>query len=332
VGSSADVSAGNFNNATAIGYGAVVNASNKIRLGNSAVTVVETAGQVVAGGGFSGDGSKLTGVAASGLAAGTYPNAYTFSNGGNSFTGSSFTGGSFVGTSLNVGGSGIVGGNLGVGTAVPAHKAELIDASNTGLRVQTNATGGTVASFGGNGAFQIEAPGIVGGRFTVSENGNIGVGTASPAAKLDVAGSVRIGGDTPMSSNPRMSFSAIFLGSLCSGQPPCGGFDGWYAGGFVPDKNILITRMILTTPFQQTEIDPSCLPGNAYVFGFGMTNPIVKVPLVANSGFIDSGPLAGSAPAGTQLYFAMWLDDPNRCKVGASAGGNFFINVEYVMQ
>jgi hypothetical protein len=38
------LSAGNLTNATAIGNGAIVNASNKIRLGNAAVTVIE--GQV----------------------------------------------------------------------------------------------------------------------------------------------------------------------------------------------------------------------------------------------------------------------------------------------
>jgi trimeric autotransporter adhesin len=41
----ADVSsAGNLQNATAIGYNTIVNASNKVRLGNAAVTVIE--GQV----------------------------------------------------------------------------------------------------------------------------------------------------------------------------------------------------------------------------------------------------------------------------------------------
>jgi len=44
IGFAADVSADNLNNATAIGAGAVVNASNKIRLGNTLVTVIE--GQV----------------------------------------------------------------------------------------------------------------------------------------------------------------------------------------------------------------------------------------------------------------------------------------------
>jgi trimeric autotransporter adhesin len=44
VGHSADVTSGALTNATAIGYNAKVNASNKIRLGNAAVTVIE--GQV----------------------------------------------------------------------------------------------------------------------------------------------------------------------------------------------------------------------------------------------------------------------------------------------
>lgn len=41
LGQLANVSTGNLSNATAIGSGAVVNASNKVRIGNSAVTVVE---------------------------------------------------------------------------------------------------------------------------------------------------------------------------------------------------------------------------------------------------------------------------------------------------
>jgi hypothetical protein len=44
IGFDADVSAGNLTNATAIGNGATVNSSNKIRLGNAGVTVIE--GQV----------------------------------------------------------------------------------------------------------------------------------------------------------------------------------------------------------------------------------------------------------------------------------------------
>jgi hypothetical protein len=48
LGFNADVSVGNLTNATVIGANAVVDASNKIRLGNGAVTVVETSGVMVA--------------------------------------------------------------------------------------------------------------------------------------------------------------------------------------------------------------------------------------------------------------------------------------------
>jgi hypothetical protein len=44
IGHSADASSGSLNNATAIGYNAVVDASNKVRIGNTSVTVIE--GQV----------------------------------------------------------------------------------------------------------------------------------------------------------------------------------------------------------------------------------------------------------------------------------------------
>ena len=82
-------------------------------------------------------------------------------------------------------------GSVGIGITSPIFKLQIIDSSNTGLRVQTNAAGGTVASFGGNGAFQIDAPGVVGGRFNVLENGNVGIGTATPTEKLSVNGKIQ---------------------------------------------------------------------------------------------------------------------------------------------
>jgi hypothetical protein len=77
-------------------------------------------------------------------------------------------------------------GNVGIGETAPSFKLQVLDSSNTGLRVQTNTSGGTVASFGGNGIFQIDATGFAGRRFTVLENENVGIGTAAPNAKLQV--------------------------------------------------------------------------------------------------------------------------------------------------
>ena len=59
IGSYSDVGSNNLTNATAIGYNAIVDASNKIRLGDSNVTLVETSGTVSASA-FVGDGSGLT--------------------------------------------------------------------------------------------------------------------------------------------------------------------------------------------------------------------------------------------------------------------------------
>ncbi len=53
LGTDADVSSATLNNATAIGYGAQVTASNAIQLGNSSVTNVKTSGSITAGAGES---------------------------------------------------------------------------------------------------------------------------------------------------------------------------------------------------------------------------------------------------------------------------------------
>lgn len=77
-------------------------------------------------------------------------------------------------------------GNIGIGISNPTFKLEVVNASNTGLRVQTNVPGGTVASFGGFGDFSIDAAGIPAGRFNVRENGSVGIGPGVPLARLQV--------------------------------------------------------------------------------------------------------------------------------------------------
>jgi hypothetical protein len=81
---------------------------------------------------------------------------------------------------------------VGIGTTAPNYKLEIVDASNTGLRVQNNTAGATVASFGSNGALQVDAPNFPGGRFHVSENGNVGIGTNAPQDRMHVNGGVRV--------------------------------------------------------------------------------------------------------------------------------------------
>ncbi|QQS41639.1 MAG: tail fiber domain-containing protein [Acidobacteriota bacterium] len=95
--------------------------------------------------------------------------------------------------------------NLGIGVASPTFKLQVEDAGNSGLRVQTNTAGGTVASFGGNGAFQIDGSGVPGGRFTILHNGRVGIGTNNPTRPLEVTGIVAFnlasGGATSVCQN-----------------------------------------------------------------------------------------------------------------------------------
>ena len=92
--------------------------------------------------------------------------------------------------------------NVGIGTTAPAFKLHVVDASNTGVRVETVSTGGTVASFGGEGDFQIDAAGVVAGRFVVKESGNVGIGTNNPQSKLHVQGGARVTGGNVFIAQP----------------------------------------------------------------------------------------------------------------------------------
>jgi hypothetical protein len=92
--------------------------------------------------------------------------------------------------------------NVGIGTTAPSFKLQVIDPSNTGLRVQTNGTGGTVASFGGSGDFQIDATGVAGGRLIVKQAGSVGIGTNNPQSKLHVQGETRVTGGNIFIAQP----------------------------------------------------------------------------------------------------------------------------------
>jgi hypothetical protein len=75
-------------------------------------------------------------------------------------------------------------GKVGIGSAPGGtYGLEVVQALN-GLRVQTNSAGGELASFGGSGTFDIDAPGVIGGRLRVTENGNVGLGVTNPTNKL----------------------------------------------------------------------------------------------------------------------------------------------------
>ena len=123
-----------------------------------------------------------------------------------------------------------------------------------------------------------------------------------------------------------MSFSTTFVGSLCGGWVNCGYGTGSQWGGFVPDYNIVITRIMGTF---NSKIDPSCLPANITVQApNNQTYGTVSLP--ANAIYFDSGPISIAVPGGqfVELYPRIW----GGCNFGASAGGDLYMNAQYVMQ
>ncbi len=76
-------------------------------------------------------------------------------------------------------------GNVGIGTTSPAAQLAISSGASTALRIDANANVSAL-NIGGTGDVNVDAPGITGGRFTIKNNGNIGIGTASPTEKLHI--------------------------------------------------------------------------------------------------------------------------------------------------
>ena len=79
-------------------------------------------------------------------------------------------------------------GNTGIGILSPSSR--LHTGSGTVRFEGSSTSGGTALSLGGNGDLQVDAPGIVAGRFVVKDNGNVGIGNRNPSQKLQVNGNI----------------------------------------------------------------------------------------------------------------------------------------------
>jgi hypothetical protein len=203
------------------------------------------------------------------------------------------------------------GGNFGIGTTAPQYPLHVngIMRSESGL------------SLGGNASVAVDAPGVVGGRLAVLANGNVGINNPNPAATLDVAGSVRIGGDVAMSSNPRMFFSGFLVGNL-GNEPVLGGF-------FVPDRNIVITRVSAS----ENSFGHDCSTAAHASVEVGGDSPVTifyNLDLGNNNRWPDSGSINVLIPAGTSLAIKGY--SASGCGIGGSSPSDVNVSVQYVMQ
>jgi hypothetical protein len=77
-------------------------------------------------------------------------------------------------------------GRVAVGTTPGSYRFTVQDTGSV-FRVTEGNANGVMASFGGAGQIQVDAPGVFGGRLALLDNGNLGLGVANPTNKLSFA-------------------------------------------------------------------------------------------------------------------------------------------------
>ncbi|MDX2196556.1 MAG: tail fiber domain-containing protein [Cytophagales bacterium] len=159
-------------------------------------------------------------------------------------------------------------GNMGVGTTNPGAKTEIWGTTGQlGLRLSYGNF-----SMGGNAEFKMDFPGLVGGKFSILNNGNVGICTASPQTPLHIYypgnNLVRVqstyGG---LGNSANLEFST-YAGTGVAGRI-AGVDEGSYTGSLkfytnnstgVPNSTANYETLRLYGPFAQF---------NAYVFSYG---------------------------------------------------------------
>ena len=115
-------------------------------------------------------------------------------------------------------------GNIGVSYTKPSYPLHI--GPGKALRVEAGtspADNAAYFSFGGNGAFTIDAPGVPGGRLMVDNSGNVGIGNPKPGAKLHVLGAG--GGSIDFVVNGRLRSDNNDGGLWVAADRFIGGFD-----------------------------------------------------------------------------------------------------------
>src|SRR5271165_4501127 len=123
-------------------------------------------------------------------------------------------------------------GKVGIGTPTPSFPLHMPPGKALRIDGGTSATDtGNYFSFGGNGTFGVDAPGVPNGRFVIDNSGKVGIGTSSPGAKLSIKGGLHVGGESdPGDTNLLVDGKATIVGGLHVG------------GGSDPgNKNLLVS-------------------------------------------------------------------------------------------
>ncbi|MFH1413765.1 MAG: hypothetical protein ABIG56_02855, partial [Candidatus Omnitrophota bacterium] len=108
-------------------------------------------------------------------------------------------------------------GNVGIGTTNPYHRLDLGNSAGKKLAVYQNAAGNSFYGFGISSStleFHAGNAAAVGPDMVLLANGNVGIGTTSPAEKLDIGtGNIKMGYEKPFNTQAGNTATATCTGT-----------------------------------------------------------------------------------------------------------------------
>ena len=179
-------------------------------------------------------------------------------------------------------------GNTGIGTSTPTYKLH-IGSSNNGLRIEgpaTSGSGGSALNIGGAGDVVVDAPSFPAGRFIIKENGNVGIGKATPTYKLDVVGDINASGlvranGIALSSDARFKQNIITLPNALSNLLQLRGTNYFFNTKAFPDKNFSTDKQMGVVAQEVEKIYPELVSTDKD--GYKSVNYIGLIPVMIES-------------------------------------------------
>ena len=124
-------------------------------------------------------------------------------------------------------------GNTGIGISTPTYKLHVGNNDNS-FRIEGPAlsgSGGTALSISSKGRVDVDAPFIGGGRFTIKENGNVGIAMSDPTEKLEVVGKIKTSSLQITSGAANGNLLMSDINGNASWQTPAVPVNYWTASG-----------------------------------------------------------------------------------------------------